>query len=347
MSKNTGSLLFLYAETPLHVGSGQGLGAIDLPIQRERMSGHPIVPGSGLKGALRENIESTVDDRNQVHALLGPPLPEEGKRQEHEDHWASALLVGDARLLLFPMRSARGGFAWVTAPMVLDRLERDLHTLGGRLASYPRPAEGSEREVPAACAAPDSGLLVRGLDARAAIVLEDQHYRHQPTDLTELATWLEKNALPTGAAYAPFRQRLLSHLVIVSDTEFGHLVKHYTEVQTRVRMDQKTGTVERGALWTEEALPSESLLYSPLTYTHSRKKDTQDNALSVKETIEGWLSKHPRIWLGGDRTTGRGLIAPRLLSEAPKSELPRSAPPPGGRSAPTQQRPAGPQGGRR
>mgnify|MGYP000669322062 CR=1 FL=1 len=32
------NLLFIYVETPLHAGSGRGLGSVDLPIQRERIT---------------------------------------------------------------------------------------------------------------------------------------------------------------------------------------------------------------------------------------------------------------------------------------------------------------------
>ena len=37
-----GSMLFVYTETSLHAGSGASLGAVDLPIQRERMSALPM-----------------------------------------------------------------------------------------------------------------------------------------------------------------------------------------------------------------------------------------------------------------------------------------------------------------
>lgn len=40
--------------TPLHIGAGQGLAHVDLPIVREVHTGFPFVPASGIKGALRE-----------------------------------------------------------------------------------------------------------------------------------------------------------------------------------------------------------------------------------------------------------------------------------------------------
>jgi len=47
-------LLFVHALSPLHAGTGQGSGVIDLPIAREKATGLPFVPGSSLKGVLRD-----------------------------------------------------------------------------------------------------------------------------------------------------------------------------------------------------------------------------------------------------------------------------------------------------
>ena len=50
-------LLFFEVKTPLHAGSGNDLGVIDLPIQRERHTEYPKIEGSSLKGALREALK--------------------------------------------------------------------------------------------------------------------------------------------------------------------------------------------------------------------------------------------------------------------------------------------------
>ena len=47
-------LLFTHALSPLHAGTGQGIGVIDLPIAREKATGIPYLPGSSLKGTLRD-----------------------------------------------------------------------------------------------------------------------------------------------------------------------------------------------------------------------------------------------------------------------------------------------------
>lgn len=43
-------LVFYYAVSPVHMGAGSAIGAIDSPIQREVHTKHPMFAGSGLKG---------------------------------------------------------------------------------------------------------------------------------------------------------------------------------------------------------------------------------------------------------------------------------------------------------
>src|SRR5712692_10488110 len=97
-------MLYLYVETPLHAGAGSGLSSIDLPIQRERTTQYPMIQGSGIKGKLRAALEGNRDDltqakREMVDVVFGPPSTSGGG----SDH-AGALIAGDARILLFPVR---------------------------------------------------------------------------------------------------------------------------------------------------------------------------------------------------------------------------------------------------
>jgi len=144
--KNIGSLVFFYAETPLHVGSGSGLGYVDLPIQRERFSGLPMVQGSGLKGAFREAARALVADHKEadleerdrfteanVGHLFGAEVPGDSSAKgdaARDKTFAGACNFVDARLLLLPLRTVKGGWTWATCPMILDRLARDRALVG-------------------------------------------------------------------------------------------------------------------------------------------------------------------------------------------------------------------------
>ncbi|WP_298819062.1 RAMP superfamily CRISPR-associated protein [Chloroflexus sp.] len=63
-------LYFLHALSPLHAGTGQGSGVIDLPIAREKATGIPYLPGSSVKGVLRDKS----GDEDVTYLLLGQRL---------------------------------------------------------------------------------------------------------------------------------------------------------------------------------------------------------------------------------------------------------------------------------
>src|SRR2546428_12600372 len=102
MITNT-KMLYLYVETPLHAGVGSGLSSIDLPIQRERTTQYPMIQGSGIKGKLRSAAYAATEGekptwtKDEVTTVFGP-------EKEGSEH-AGALIAGDARILLFPVRS--------------------------------------------------------------------------------------------------------------------------------------------------------------------------------------------------------------------------------------------------
>jgi CRISPR-associated protein Cmr4 len=87
-------------------------------------------------------------------------------------------------------------------------------------------------------------------------------------------------------------------------------VLYATEVITRVRIDRKTKTVENGALWTEEHLPTDTLLYVPLYANKGRKKHSQVDEQQVLDQIAALNNTH--LQLGGDETVGRGIVRIRL-----------------------------------
>jgi len=303
-----GALLFFYTETPLHVGCGEGLGAIDLPIQRERISELPIVPGSAVKGALREVFRGQPHSDEQ--GLFGPPPPKPGAAEEPK--FAGALNLTDARLLLLPIRTVYGGWAWATSPMILERLARDLEIVGHKRpkwANLKPPAPQKNQD-------PDS-LALRFADQPAIapdgnLILEDTLYTTvAATQEDGAAALLDdlKSAFPTEKSYDSIRDRLAEQLVLLTDTELKHWAKHGTEVMTRVRISEKTGTVEKGALWTEESLPSESLLWSLALMGNSRRREELHGA-KLLEAFDSGLKR--RVFLGGDRTIGRGLCGINL-----------------------------------
>jgi CRISPR-associated protein Cmr4 len=296
-----GCLMFIYVETPLHPGSGRGLGAVDLPIQRERTTDYPMVQASSLKGCLRAEARGKMAS-HVLEAIFGPG-PETERASDH----AGALAVGDARVLLFPVRSLAGVFAWTTSVDALARFLREAQIAGVQVGwSLP--------EQPA----PETALVTStALQAGDSVVLEDLSFTpdgRQADGVRAIGHWLAQNALPQGPEYEYWRRVLPEKLCILPEDVFRDLVKYATEVQTHIRLDPKTKTVEEGALWTSENLPTDTLLYAPLLASPSRTPKATLTAKDVLREVEqlGLV----RVQLGGDETTGQGIVALRFMNGA-------------------------------
>lgn len=309
-------LLFLYVETSLHAGAGAGVEAIDLPIQRERTTGYPIVQAPGIKGALRSEVIDADARKAMVHVVFGPDTANASLH-------AGAFSPGDARILLFPVRSLRGVFAWTTSVDVLRRWRREAVAAGF-------PAD----KLPALPAAepPAGGCYIsgNGTTAGGTVVLEEFAFtpQNEPTPtVAKLAVWLADNALPKGAEFQWWRDGLKERLVILPDDDFRDFTEQATEVLTRVKLTEAK-TVQTGALWTEEHLPAESLLYAPARATRFRvngdatpaawqeKKSPADQAAAILDWVSDSANIPHRFQLGGDETVGRGMVSLRWLKSA-------------------------------
>ena len=295
------AMLFLYVETPLHAGSGSSLGIVDLPIQRERTTGYPIIQASGLKGCLRE---VAGNDGQKIKIVFGP------NTQAASEH-AGALSVGDARILLFPERSLMGVFAWVTSRDVLARFKRDAEMAKTSITWTPTGPTTDDRALAA------SNVVVS--DNR--VVLEEFAFAAEPsTKVQTIASWLAQNALPLGPEYDYWRQALPQRLVILPENAFRDFTQFSTEVISRIRLDDEKKTVARGALWSEEHLPSETLLYATLFASKPRVKeaDLPDDWKQARDKVGEVLGfvkacvDGKRLQLGGDSTVGRGFVKVRM-----------------------------------
>jgi CRISPR-associated protein Cmr4 len=331
-----GTIFYLYVETPLHAGSGTSVGIVDLPIQRERTTGYPTVQASGLKGKLRaEAYQSPQVEQKKRQVLPGLALrqrqdesPEEftkrqdraarkqaakelgleivfGPEGDEADLHAGAISPGDARLLLFPVRSLVGVFAWTTSRTVLARFQRDLQAAGSSVswALANLPDNGSAWTVDDQSVVADKRVVLEEFTFDATV----------HPDVGTIAGWLADNALPGDPEYAYFRDKLRTSLVILPETAFRDFTQFATEVVTRIRIDQETKTVAEGALWTEEHLPSDTVLYAPLHATRPRtdtalfRDQGQPSAAKVLDFVRSEF-RGRRIQLGGDETVGRGIV---------------------------------------
>lgn len=288
------AMLGLLAETSLHAGAGQSVGVIDLPIQREAHTGWPVIFGSGVKGALRAKAEGSKP--NWIKAVFGPDT-------ESASDNAGALLVGDARLLLLPVRSLTSHFRWVTCPALLRRFNADRERLG-----LGKPADVTVPELP-----PDSTTALVCEAGGKPLFLEEFRFEKEKADLDKLIAALAP-LLPVSDAVT----RLREQLAIVSDDLFTHLSRYATPVNAHVRLDnggidEKTGewrpatkTVCNGALWYEETLPPDTLLYVALAAQRSRVAGCEKTAADILAHVTQELFEKPYLQLGGNETVGMG-----------------------------------------
>lgn len=283
---NQTALLLLTSETPLHAGAGQSVDGIDLPIQREVHTDWPCVFGSAVKGALRAHAEQRMEPKSTaITDLFGP---DHGGAQERDTSHAGALLVGDATLLALPVRSLQSSFKWVTCPQAITRFARTAERLGLALTlpaiSQPAPDKAQGQ-------------------GDAKLFLEEFRFEQSPDAC--IGTLAKALAPLSGGALD--EATLVQRLVVVHDDIFSFLARNATSVQPHIAIKSDTKTVKDGALWFEETLPPETLLYVPLTATASRRKGGALTAAQVLEQFEQLLPAGKNwLQLGGNETTGMG-----------------------------------------
>jgi CRISPR-associated protein Cmr4 len=302
-------MLYLYAETPLHAGVGSGLSSIDLPIQRERTTQYPMIQGSGIKGKLRSAAYAATEGEepawtnDEVTIVFGP-------EKDGSDH-AGALIAGDARILLFPVRSLNGVFAYTTSFDVLNRFMRDMNRGGGSL-KWETQKEKPEDPKHVALVTKTSRVT-----ANDALVLEEFSFIAEKNPVVdEVAIWIAENALPQTDEYEYWRDKIKDSLVILPEDDFRDFALNATEIITRISIDRKTKTAAGTALWTEEHLPTDTLLYVPIYATQARKRkkdgDTDIPAMLADEILQKArsleTSQRGYLQLGGDETVGRGIV---------------------------------------
>jgi CRISPR-associated protein Cmr4 len=286
------AILGLLTQTSLHAGAGSSAGAIDLPIQREGHNGWPCVFASAVKGALRTragDMEMTLG-KEKVLAVFGP---ETNDASAH----SGALAVGDARLLLLPVRSLASQFKWVTCPAALRRLQRDAQRLGVR------GLDGFEIPVLPATTTAGHALVPQG---EGPLFLEEYRFDAKAAALEPVIAVLDR--LMDRA------EELKNQLAIVGDDMFALLAQSAPPVNAHIALDSTTKTAREGALWYEETLPPETLLYCALSASGSRRSGTQMGAAEVLALVrDNLFREHPWLQLGGNETVGMGWCAVRSL----------------------------------
>ncbi len=255
-------LIGLLAETFIHVGGGQSEGVVDLPVAREAVTDYPFIPGSGLKGALRDWAKQKgMADTN---TLFG-----------QQDN-VGQLLFSDARLLTLPVRSLQGASRWITCPHLWERYRRDAERIGIK--------------TPALDTVIGHGQALG--EGEAPVILEERSFQLNGKVPDTVITVLRKLIVHDAT-----RARLVRSLLVLHDDDFVWFARYGLAVQARNVLDDDTKTSKN--LWYEESLPPDGLLYTLISERVSGALESLATALRQSpylqvggnETVgQGWLA---------------------------------------------------------
>lgn len=271
-------LLTIFTRTPLHVGAGSSVGAVDQPVVRERHTRFPVIPGSAIKGVLADLwIDASFKRTVEGKSIFG----EDDNKAERQH--AGALAFGEAKLLAFPVRSARGCFAFVTSPLCLERYKRDA---------------GLDFEIPAVAA----DTCLAGADVvfpeKNAVVLEEYCFANKgafPENWAKQLATLASDAVLNGGT---------ARFVLLSDEDMSFFAENACQISQHVSIDSETGTAADGKLFNQEEVPSETLFYAPITQVRA---DVDCAAFDRK------LADSPLVQFGGKGTSGIGYCSVKLV----------------------------------
>lgn len=292
---------WIHALTPLHVGSGRGLGYIDLPIIREKVTNFPYIPGSAVKGVIADYHNAT-DDKREKGSEAAAAFGRQGKddKDSKDPSNSGSLVFTDARLVCLPIRSLYGTFAWATSPTILRRLKRDAESMGKENSisdeKVPEPADNSVFCTKESC-------LHKADGNDKTIYLEDLDINATVDDTaTKWAEFLAEKIFESKDSDEG--KEFIKRFIILHDDVFNFLSETGTEVAAHIRIDSETKIVKKGALWYEESLPAEAILagiiWCDKVYGKCDKKE--------KELLDEYTKNIPLLQFGGKATTGKGLV---------------------------------------
>ena len=253
-------------------------------------------------GVIRDECRKKADNPEKHREIFG------SEADDKLTELASAVSFTDARVLAFPVRSLKGVFAWVTCPRAINELFRILKLSDSSIPfpEYNFPEFSTEEAI-----APDienSEVLID----KQNIVLEEYDYKisnHENSEkIKNLTEWIFDKVIAVDMTEKHF----INHFIILHDEEFSNLVQHTTDVQARIRLNERKNVV-RGALFYEELIPPETIFYSIVNIESTKVGNDPMKPEGVKKYL---MQKSPKILqIGSDETTGKGFCSLKYCME--------------------------------
>ncbi|HBT97213.1 MAG TPA: hypothetical protein DEB25_06085 [Desulfobulbaceae bacterium] len=244
-------LLKLELLTNLHVGDEGGMGLVENSVQRDSvLKDMPIIPGSGVKGALREYFEDRLTDGQKKREIFGYPVKKDEKGEVQEPSGDGKYKFFDAFCLARPLRVSEGHTPYVlaTSTAIVVHTLKLLHGIGfGPLCQMD---------------AQSFATLIGNIDSLSNS-LDDAAPFLVRTDSPQKIATIEGYAVRPTMGDGPV-QRCVSQLLdaLIGKTAWA-IAKNLNDYDLPVRARNCLDDDKRN-LWYEEYVPHKSVFLAPL-----------------------------------------------------------------------------------
>ncbi|MFB2921831.1 type III-B CRISPR module RAMP protein Cmr4 [Aerosakkonema funiforme] len=272
-------LTYSYLLTPLHTGASSQAGNM-MGIAREAQTELPYLPSSSLRGKIRSVLESMHP--NEAGLFFGERI-KDGNQPTEGEVW-----FVDATLLLFPIASYSHQYVWITCPLWLSRWNRWLKNseLDRLIATWRSTlAEDTKKAI--------ASVRAKQIYLQGALLTENEI---EPID-TKAACWDCFKSIPNGNGILELQQKL----VILTDDDCAAFVEMGLQREVRIALEKEEKIVFGGSFRSEEAIPSETILFFPWGMKPNKDEQRTEN---VRNSIIEILND--RLQFGGLEGLGRG-----------------------------------------
>lgn len=288
---------YMYALSPIHPGGEGDLGNI-LDIVRETHTNFPYIPGSSLRGCLRDEVKycGKANSVKVANRLFGDELDTSTGKMGVHQAW-----FGDARLLWVPMRTmALEGktdvFTWVSCHSLI-RDHALLSRKGQSLPTLPDHAVGTRTGTYWVA---DSQVTVNEMD-------EDLN------NATQLPQWAASLNGEVKATWDECR-------IILPDDDFDVLMEHalWTQIRNKITTNENaTNGKQPGSaevFWTDICIPRDTILYFAWGYRKDKPvfESDHDTLMDVVKAL---------FQVGGQANVGRGWVQGWVAQDQPPENL--------------------------
>lgn len=294
-------LMLIRAVTTLHPGIGRVGEITDLPVQKDNL-GFPVIYSSSLKGALKSAFWH-LGAKDLARALFGPEPEEEGEK------FTSAIAIPDAFIVTFPVRSLEGVYAFVTSPLLLYRFGEYAKIVG---MSFDYVNELSKLSV-------NDGKCYASLKAKEILQLNVESMEDVLLINEEINVKLDTSKNKEIQKVEELFKIEEGRLVLLSNNDALRAIERSLVRVTRIAVDREKKTVKRGALWTEEYIPWDTVFVTASFYSEvkfEKERELLKNANAVKGKFRELLGRlRHYLIIGGNETIGRGIVKLEFIDQ--------------------------------